>query len=149
MRPTRESSTATRPRRCLYAGVIATARPWRQPVIALTGPVWRLWCRPIGGGPTEDAMAVTKDQVLASLNSVASPEGTPLPRTGTLSEVVAGDGKVFFSITVDAAEVKAWESVRKRAEEAVRALPGVQSALVALTAERKAGAAPARPSQGP
>ena len=59
--------------------------------------------------------------------------------------MVAGDGKVFFSITVDAADVKAWESVRKRAEEAVRALPGVQSALVALTAERKGGAAPPRP----
>ena len=57
-----------------------------------------------------------------------------------------GDGKVFFSITVDAAEVKAWEPVRKRAEEAVRALPGVQSALVALTAERKAGAAVASPA---
>jgi ATP-binding protein involved in chromosome partitioning len=93
-------------------------------------------------------MAVTKEQVLASLNGVASPDGTPLPRTGTLSEVVAGNGKVFFSITVDAAEVKAWEGVRKRAEEAVRALPGVQSALVALTAERRAGAAPARPPQG-
>jgi ATP-binding protein involved in chromosome partitioning len=93
-------------------------------------------------------MAVTKEQVLASLNGVASPDGTPLPRTGTLSEVVAGDGKVFFSITVDAAEVKAWEGVRKRAEEAVRALPGVQSALVALTAERRAGAAPARLPQG-
>ena len=36
---------------------------------------------------------------------------------------------------------KRWEPVRKRAEEAVRAVPGVQSAMVALTAERKAGAA--------
>jgi len=92
-------------------------------------------------------MAVTKEQVLAALEGVASPTGTPLPRTGALSDVVAGDSKVFFSITVDAADVKAWEPVRKRAEEVVRALPGVQSALVALTAERKAGAA--RPPQGP
>jgi ATP-binding protein involved in chromosome partitioning len=92
-------------------------------------------------------MAVTKEQVLAALDGVPSPAGIPLPQTGTLSEVVAGDGKVFFSISVDAAEVKAWEGVRKRAEEVVRALPGVQSALVALTAERKAGAAPARPAQ--
>jgi ATP-binding protein involved in chromosome partitioning len=92
------------------------------------------------------AMAVSKEQVLASLEAVRSPDGTPLPRTGTLSEVVAGDGKVFFSITVDAGEVKAWEPVRKRAEEAVRALPGVQSALVALTAERRPGAAAARPA---
>jgi ATP-binding protein involved in chromosome partitioning len=93
-----------------------------------------------------DEMAVTKEQVLASLERIPSPEGIPLPKTGTLSDVVAGDGKVFFSITVDAADVKAWEAVRKRAEEAVRALPGVASALVALTAERKAGAAAARPA---
>jgi ATP-binding protein involved in chromosome partitioning len=95
----------------------------------------------------EGAMAVNKEQVLAALEGVASPSGTPLPRTGALSDVVAGDSKVFFSITVDAAEVKAWEPVRKRAEEVVRALPGVQSALVALTAERRAGAAPPRPPQ--
>ena len=93
-------------------------------------------------------MAVNKEQVLAALEGVASPSGTPLPRTGALSDVVAGDSKVFFSITVDAAEVKAWEPVRKRAEEVVRALPGVQSALVALTAERRAGAAPPRPPPG-
>ena len=90
----------------------------------------------------------TKEQVLASLEAVKSPAGTPLPKTGALSEVVAGDGKVFFSITVDAGEVQAWEGVRKRAEETVRALPGVQSALVALTAERRGGAASARPVQG-
>jgi ATP-binding protein involved in chromosome partitioning len=93
-------------------------------------------------------MAVTKEQVLAGLEGVKSPEGTALPRTGKLSEVVAGDGKVFFSITVDAAQVEAWEGVRKRAEEVVRALPGVTSVLVALTAERKAGTAPARAPQG-
>ena len=93
-------------------------------------------------------MAVSKEQILAALEGVPSPMGAPLPGTGVLSDVVASDGKVFFSITVDAAEVKAWEPVRKRAEEVVRALPGVQSALVALTAERKAGAASARPPQG-
>jgi ATP-binding protein involved in chromosome partitioning len=90
-------------------------------------------------------MAVSKEQILAALEGVPSPMGAPLPDTGALSDVVASDGKVFFSITVDAAEVRAWEPVRKRAEEVVRALPGVQSALVALTAERKAGAASARP----
>ena len=93
-------------------------------------------------------MALNKEQVLACLEGVKSPAGIPLPKTGTLSDVVAGAGKVFFSISVDAAEVKAWEAVRQRAEEAVRALPGVQSALVALTAERKAGAPSARAPQG-
>src|SRR5260370_22241399 len=89
-----------------------------------------------------------KEQVLAALESVVSPEGTPLPRTGALSDVVAGDGKAGVSITVDATDVKAWEPVRKHAEELVLALPGVQSALVALTAERKGGAASARSPQG-
>ncbi len=85
-------------------------------------------------------MAATKEQVLEA-SRCPGPDGTPLPTTGALSDVVVTDGKVFFSITVDAAAVQAWEPVRKRAEEAVRAVPGVQSALVALTAERKAGAA--------
>jgi ATP-binding protein involved in chromosome partitioning len=85
-------------------------------------------------------MAVTKDAVLAALEAVSSPDGTPLPRTGKLSDIVVSDGKVFFSITVDAAVVPAWEPVRKAAEGAVRAIPGVASALVALTGERSAGA---------
>jgi len=94
-------------------------------------------------------MPVTKDDVLAALSKVAAPDGTPLPKTATLSDIVATDGKVFFSITVDAGVVQAWEPVRKRAEEAVKAMPGVQSAMVALTAERKGGAASAtRPPQG-
>ena len=54
-----------------------------------------------------------------------APDGAPLPTTGTLSDIVASDGKVFFSISVDAAVVQAWEPVRKRAEEAVKAIPGV------------------------
>jgi ATP-binding protein involved in chromosome partitioning len=93
-------------------------------------------------------MPVTKDDVLAALGKVAAPDGTPLPKTATLSDIVASDGKVFFSITVDAGVVQAWEPVRKRAEEAIKAMPGVQSVMVALTAERKGGAAPAaRPPQ--
>jgi ATP-binding protein involved in chromosome partitioning len=92
-------------------------------------------------------MAVTKEQVLEALGRIAAPDGTPLPATGALSEIVASDGKVFFSIGVEAAAVQGWEPVRKRAEEAIRALPGVQSVMVALTAERKGGGAAARPAQ--
>ena len=72
----------------------------------------------------------------------------PLSASGKLSDIVASDGKVFFSITVDAAAVKQWESVRERAEQAVRAVPGVTSVMIALTAERAgggSGAAPPRP----
>src|SRR5262245_53742292 len=90
-------------------------------------------------------MAVSKQDVLAALAKLSSPDGRALTDGRVLSDVVVSDGKVFFSLTVDAAAVKAWEPVRKRAEDAVRSLPGVQSALVALTAERAPGAA--RPTQ--
>jgi ATP-binding protein involved in chromosome partitioning len=83
-------------------------------------------------------MAPTKQQVLDSLAKIAGPDGSPLTSSGKLSDVVVSDGKVFFSITVDAAAVQAWESVRDRAQAAARAVPGVESALVALTAERNA-----------
>jgi ATP-binding protein involved in chromosome partitioning len=39
-----------------------------------------------------DSMSVTKEEVLAALEAVKSPDGVALPRTGTLSEVVAGEG---------------------------------------------------------
>ena len=60
-------------------------------------------------------MALTQSEVLASLERVASPDGLALPKTGALSDIVVSDGKVFFSITVDAAVVNAWEPVRRRA----------------------------------
>jgi ATP-binding protein involved in chromosome partitioning len=85
-------------------------------------------------------MATVKDDVLAALAKVPSPDGKPLTQTSALSEIVATDGKVFFSITAEAAVVKQWESVRDQAEAAVRAVPGVTSAMVALTAERGGGA---------
>jgi ATP-binding protein involved in chromosome partitioning len=112
---------------------------------ALTGKRPRLWWRREVGRDYD--MAVTKEQILAALAKVPSPDGAALPDSRTLSDIVVADGKVFFSITVDAGAVKAWEPVRKRAEEAVRAVSGVQSALVALTAER-AGGAPSRPEPG-
>jgi ATP-binding protein involved in chromosome partitioning len=90
-------------------------------------------------------MTVTKEQVLAALAKVPSPGGKTLPDARVLSDVVVSDGKVFFSLTVDAAAVKAWEPVREAAERAVRSIPGVQSALVALTAERS----PSSAARGP
>jgi ATP-binding protein involved in chromosome partitioning len=93
-------------------------------------------------------MAPTKQQVLDSLAKIAGPDGAPLTSSGKLSDVMVSDGKVFFSITVDAAAVQAWESVRDHAEAAARAVPGVESALVALTAERKASA-PSSSAAGP
>jgi ATP-binding protein involved in chromosome partitioning len=90
-------------------------------------------------------VGVTQQQVQDALAKVASPRGVALTNANVLSAIAVNDGKVFFSINVDAAEARAWESVRAAAEEAVRAIPGVTVAMVALTAERKAGSAAAPP----
>ncbi len=92
-------------------------------------------------------MSVTQQQVLDALAKVKSPRGVALTNAGALSAISASDGKVFFSINVDASEARAWEGTRAEAEAAVRAIPGVTTAMVALTAERRAGAAPAAPPQ--
>ncbi|MEZ0213550.1 MAG: P-loop NTPase, partial [Xanthobacteraceae bacterium] len=90
-------------------------------------------------------MAVTADELKVRLTQVSAPDGRPVTATGALSDIVVSDGKVYVSITVDAAVAKAWEPVRAAVERTLRATPGVVSALVALTAERKGGG-PAAPA---
>ena len=87
---------------------------------------------------------VTKDEVLARLQSVVGPDGaTPLPQSGALSDVVVHGGKVYFSIAVDPARAGDMAPLRARAEAAVKAAPGVESVVATLTAERAPRAAPA------
>jgi ATP-binding protein involved in chromosome partitioning len=88
-------------------------------------------------------VSVTQQQVINALARVMSPRGVALTEANVLSAISVNDGKVFFSINVDAAEARAWETVRAATEAAVRALPGVTTAMVALTAERKPGSAAA------
>jgi ATP-binding protein involved in chromosome partitioning len=90
-------------------------------------------------------VSVTQQQVLDALAKVKSPRGIALTDANVLSAITVTDGKVFFSINVDAAEARAWESVSTQAEAAVRAIPGVTVAMIALTAERKPGSAPPPP----
>lgn len=79
----------------------------------------------------------TADIILAALASIPGPDGrTPLPRSGTLSEIVVHKGKVYFSIQVDAARASRLEPLRVAAENAARAVPGVESVLVSFTEER-------------
>ncbi len=92
-------------------------------------------------------MAPTNDQIRERLAAIAAPGGGTLVDRGVLSDIVVTEGKVFFSLSVDAAEVKAWEPVRKQVEDTVKAMPGVVSAMVALTAERAGGAKSAPPPQ--
>ena len=116
-------------------------------------PAPSLWCRPgmhpASADEESDGMAVTKEQVLACLQAHQEPRGHPAARYRR----AFGRGRdrrqgVLLDQRRCGAGARPGKPVRKRAEEAVRALPGVQSALVALTAER-AGAALAPPRAPP
>ena len=88
--------------------------------------------------------AVTRDQVLETLKTVRGPGfERDVVALGMVSDIFISDGKVYFSITVPADRADELEPLRQAAERAVKAMPGVKGALVSLTAERKAGAAPA------
>jgi ATP-binding protein involved in chromosome partitioning len=93
---------------------------------------------------------LTKDRILSALRSVKAPGGRgDIVTLGLLSEVVIHDAKVYFSIMVPKAEAKAMEPLRQAAEETVKSVPGVASALVTLTAEARAAAPGSAPAAAP
>ncbi|OHV58191.1 sodium:proton antiporter [Mesorhizobium sp. LCM 4576] len=96
-------------------------------------------------------MTVTKESVVERLKTVNGPDFTGnIVDLGMVSEIFIADAKVFFSITVPAARAQELEPLRAAAERAVKSIPGVASAIVALTAEKKGGGmeapVPARPA---
>lgn len=100
----------------------------------------------------------SKSDVLDVLRRVRNPlTGSDLVTSGAVSDVFVGDGRVIFSITVPAAKAKELEPMRIEAERAVKALPGADRVMVALTAEVAPGSRPAaappapsgRPQQAP
>jgi ATP-binding protein involved in chromosome partitioning len=92
-------------------------------------------------------LTITKQQIADALDRVPSPRGIALTKANVLSDITIADGKVMLSINVAAAEARAWETTRAQAEAAIRAVPGVTGAMVALTAERKAAPAAQNVSQ--
>jgi len=91
----------------------------------------------------------TNEQVLAALASIAGPDGkTPLPQSGTLSGLSIRDGKVYLTLSVATEQARALEPMREAAHAAIAALPGVDAAFVALTADRPAQAAHAHAPHG-
>ncbi|MTI42368.1 ATP-binding protein involved in chromosome partitioning [Roseibium hamelinense] len=93
-----------------------------------------------------------KQAVMERLSKVKGPdlEGD-IVSLGLVSDVFVSDGRVAFSITVPADRAKELEPLRQAAEKVVREVEGVETAMVALTAERAAGSstgqgAPARPA---
>src|SRR5260370_35324762 len=79
---------------------------------------------------------VSRDEAMAALAGVPGPDGrTPLPDSGAISGLTIRDDKVFVAILIDPAKARTLETMRAKAEAAIRSLPGVASAVVTLTAE--------------
>lgn len=95
-----------------------------------------------------DHVEVSKDKVLDALRAVRGPElEGNIVDLGLVSDVFISDAKVYFSITVPAERARELDPLRAAAERVVRDIPGVKGAMVALTADRKAGApAPRSPA---
>jgi ATP-binding protein involved in chromosome partitioning len=85
-------------------------------------------------------MSVTKEAVIERLRTVKGPNfEDDIVTLGMVSEIFIADAKVFFSLTVPAAQAQQLEPLRAAAERVVKEMPGVAGAIVALTAERKGG----------
>ena len=97
---------------------------------------------------------MTKEKVLEALGKIHDPaQGRSVVDLGMVSGVVVKDGNVGFALEIEPneAEAKAKEPLRQACEEAVMALPGVNSVTAVLTAERTGaqGGAPRRVARGP
>ncbi len=81
---------------------------------------------------------VTREQILTALANLPVPGGRQsLAEAGLISDIVIANNRVMFAITADQANMSAMEPLRREAERIVAGLPGVEKAMVALTAERK------------
>ncbi len=67
---------------------------------------------------------------------------------GMVSGLAVRDGHVAFALEVEPARAAGLESLRRAAEQAVDALPGVLSVSAVLTAQKAAAAAPRAPAHG-
>src|SRR5579862_9096847 len=86
---------------------------------------------------------VTERDIRAALATVRDPErGGDLVSLGMISGIVIRNGNVGFAIEVEPERGPRLEPLRRAAEAAVEALPGVLSVTAVLTAE-------SRPPQGP
>jgi ATP-binding protein involved in chromosome partitioning len=90
--------------------------------------------------------AVGEQQILDALRGVRDVErGGDVVSLGMVSGLAVRDGHVAFALEVEPARAAGLETLRKAAEEAVDALPGVLSVSAVLTAQK---AAPAARGQG-
>jgi ATP-binding protein involved in chromosome partitioning len=84
-----------------------------------------------------------RSRILAVLEAVIDPKsGRGLVSAGLVQALVAAPGRAGFMMEVDAGDGALYAPVREAAEAALRTVPGVDKAQVALTADREPAGAP-------
>jgi ATP-binding protein involved in chromosome partitioning len=95
-------------------------------------------------------MTISKPQVLDELRRIKGPDlKGNIVDLGLVSEVLVKDDRVYFSITVPAAQAEELEPLRKAAETVVAKVPGVAGVTAVLTAEASSARPPAGASARP
>lgn len=97
-------------------------------------------------------MALDREQILSRLRTISLPDGGDLVTRDMIRALSVDDAAVRFVIEADTPEAaRALEPVRRQAQAAVEALPGVSSVSAVLTAHGPAArpAAPATPTGEP
>ncbi len=93
---------------------------------------------------------LTPDSILAALKAVINPKsGRDVVADGMITGLVIKGGHVSFILDLGTNASGDEEPLRKICEEKIRALPGVLSASVGMTAERAPGAPPPRAAVAP
>ncbi|QGM98730.1 Mrp/NBP35 family ATP-binding protein [Methylocystis parvus] len=83
----------------------------------------------------------TEADILKALENLYAPGGISIARA--VSGINLAGAKAYVSLAGDPAKPDGWEMARANAEKAIKALPGIEAAVVTLTAERAPGAAKA------
>ncbi|MGH7099337.1 MAG: iron-sulfur cluster assembly protein, partial [Stellaceae bacterium] len=80
--------------------------------------------------------AVSEHEILEALGQIRDPDkGRDIVTLGMVSGIAIRDGNVAFAIEVEPERGPRLEGLRKEAEKAVEALPGVLSVTAVLTAQ--------------
>ncbi|ATQ66786.1 MULTISPECIES: Mrp/NBP35 family ATP-binding protein [Methylosinus] len=87
--------------------------------------------------------------ILKALESVSGPGGKSIVAAGLVSGINVSGGKVFVSLSGDPARAKELEVLAVAVEGAVKTVPGVEAAIVTLTAEKAPAPAAPPPGQAP
>ncbi len=87
--------------------------------------------------------SLTKEDILAELKRFASPDGRGnIVSAGIVADAIVAGGRVTVVLNADPKHINSMNQLQKVVEGAVAKLPGVEKAVVVLTAERQQNSQP-------